>query len=523
MPHTVPPAAAPPTGSTHPDVHPSVERIVAALAAADGRVVLRHPEGETTGAELLAATHRYARALAGLGIGTGDIVAQYAPNRPDALAVRWATHLIDAGAVYLSAPPGAERRARQLQQIDPRLVVVFPQTADRLPQTTAPVAAVGAVDGVALRLDELADAQSSDPFASRSNLADLGTVASSGGTTGIPKSSIRDVAAWARALITPHRPERRQLVSGPEAYLSQILVAQTLIGGGTVVLRDDSEPAALLAQIEAERITDLFLVEPQLVALMDHPDVAHRDLSSLQTLTHIGASAPPTLRRRARGRLGPVLQHTYGASEMGIVSALRPAEYDPDDPERATSAGRIVPGVEVRFRRDDGALDPAAGCIEVRSPAMAHGYRNRPQEQALHFVDGWYRTFDLGRLAADGHLHILGRAADCALVEGRLVTPTGVEDTLMRLPTVRYAVVVADLADGRRVAAVQSWAAVVADAAPVDVQACRDAVAAEHGGTVAASLVVVPVDDIPLTEQGKPDRAAITSPTAAPPAGRTPP
>ena len=182
-----------------------------------------------------------------------------------------------------------------------------------------------------------------------------------------------------------------------------------------------------------------------------------------------------------------------------------------------------MPGVEVRFRRDDGALDPAAGCIEVRSPAMAHGYRNRPEEQALHFVDGWYRTFDLGRLAADGHLHILGRAADCAVVEGRLVTPTGVEDTLMRLPTVRYAVVVADLADGRRVAAVQSWAAVVADAAPVDVQACRDAVAAEHGGTVAASLVVVPVDDIPLTEQGKPDRAAITSPRAAPPAGRTPP
>jgi fatty-acyl-CoA synthase len=495
----------------HPDVHPSVERIVGALAAADGRVVVRHPDGETTGAELLAAIHRYARALAGLGIGTGDLVAQYAPNRPEALAVRYATHLIDAGAVYLSAPPGAERRARQLQQINPRLVVVFPQTAHWLPETTAPVAAVGPVDGVVLRLDELAAAQPPDPFASRSNLADLGTVLSSGGTTGIPKSSIRDVAAWAAAVATPDRPERRQLVSGAEAYLSQVLVAQTLIGGGVVVLRDDSEPAALLAQIEAERITDLFLVEPQLVALMDHPDVGRRDLSSLQTLTHIGASAPPALRRRARERLGPVVQHTYGASEMGIVSALRPTEYDPDDPERATSAGRILPDVEVRFRRDDGGLDPAAGRIEVRSPGMAHGYRNRPEAQAEHFVDGWYRTFDLGRLGADGHLHILGRAADCAVVDGRLVTPTGLEDTLMRLPAVRYAVVVADLAHGRRVAAVQSWAAVVDDAGPVDIAACRDAVAVEHGESVAATLVVVPMDDIPLTEQGKPDRAAISA------------
>jgi fatty-acyl-CoA synthase len=493
------------TTPSHSEVHPSVEQIVAALSVAGERVVLRHPDGETTGAELLVAIHRYARALSGLGIGSGDLVAEYGPNRPDALAVRYATHLIGAGSVYLSAPPGAERRARQLEQIDPRLVVVFPETAHWLPETTAPVVAVGPVDGVPLRLDELAAAQPSEPFASRSHLSDLGTVLSSGGTTGIPKSSIRDVAAWAAAVAAPHRPERRQLASGAEAYLTQLLVAQTLIGGGTVVLRDDSEPAALLAQIEAERITDLFLVEPQLVALMDHPDVPRRDLSSLQTLTHIGASAPPALRRRARERLGPVIQHTYGASEIGIVSALRPAEQDPDDPERATSAGRILPGVEVRFRRDDGTLDPESGSIEARSPAMAHGYRNRPEEQAEHFVDGWYRTGDLGRLGADGHLHILGRAADCVVVDGQLVTPTGIEDTLMRLPAVRYAVVVPDPAAGRRVVAVQSWDGGTA----ADPAACRAAVAAEHGEDVAATLVVVPTVDIPLTEQGKPDRAAI--------------
>ncbi|MHC1558317.1 AMP-binding protein [Actinomycetospora sp. C-140] len=486
-------------------VHPSVEQIVAALSAAGDRVVLRSPEGDTTGAELLAAIHRYARALDGLRISTGDLVAQYAPNRPDALAVRFATHLVDAGAVYLSAPPGAERRARQLEQIDPRLIVVFPQTAHWLPETTAPVVAIGPVDGVAVRLDQLAAAESPEPFVSRSHLGDLGTVLSSGGTTGIPKSSVRDVAAYTAMVAGPPRPERRQLVSGAEAYLTQVLVAQTIIGGGVLVLRDDSEPAAVLAQVEAERITDLFLVEPQLVALMDHPDVVRRDLSSLQALTHIGASAPPALRRRARERLGPVIQHTYGASEIGIVSALRPADNDPSDPRRATSAGPVLPGVEVRFRRDDGTLDPVHGSIEVRSPAMAHGYRNRPTDEAEHFVDGWYRTGDLGRLDADGHLHVLGRVVDCELVEQRLITPTGLEDTLMRLAAVRYAVVVTDLARGRRVAAVQAWAG-----AAVDEGDCRDAVAGEHGDAVAATLVVVPTDDIPLTEQGKPDRAAIT-------------
>jgi fatty-acyl-CoA synthase len=502
-PTTEPPTTAAPGTS-------SVDRIVAALEAAGERVVLVHPDGETTGAELLAAIRRYARALDGLGLGPGDLVAQYAPNRPDALAVRYATHLIGAAAVYLSAPPGADRRARQLEQIAPRLVVVFPQTAHWLPATTAPVAAVGPVEGVPLRLDELAATQSSDPLASRSRPDALGTVLSSGGTTGIPKASIRDVAAWAAAVATPPRPERRQLASGPEAYLTQILVAQTLIGGGTVVLRDDSEPAALLAAIESERITDLFLVEPQLAALIDHPDVERRDLSSLVTLTHIGASAPPALRRRAVARLGPVLQHTYGASEMGIVSALRPDQYDPADPARATSAGRILPGVEVRFRAADGTLDPSSGSIEVRSAAMAHGYRNRPQEQAEHFVDGWYRTGDLGRLDDHGYLHILGRATDCATVDGRLVTPTGLEDVLMGLPAVRYAVVVADLAHDRRVAAVLSW-----PDDEVDPAACRTAVEAEYGAGVTTGLVVVPMTDLPLTEQGKPDRAAILAAASA--------
>ena len=73
----------------------------------------------------------------------------------------------------------------------------------------------------------------------------------------------------------------------------------------------------------------------------------------------------------------------------------------------------------------------------------------------------------------------------------------------MRRPDVRYAVVVADPARGRRIAAVLPWGA------GLDVAAARVAVAAEHGRTVADTLVVVEPDDLPLTEQGKPDRAAI--------------
>src|SRR5690242_12003545 len=123
-----------------------IEGLVEALGAAGERPVLRHEGREVAGAALLAEVHRYARALDGLGIGRGDLVALLAPNTPEALAVRYAAHLVGAAAVYLSVPPDPERRARMIAQFAPALVVVFPETTTLLPETvTAPVVAVGPV------------------------------------------------------------------------------------------------------------------------------------------------------------------------------------------------------------------------------------------------------------------------------------------------------------------------------------------------------------------------------------------
>jgi fatty-acyl-CoA synthase len=461
------------------------------------RPVLTHDGRETTAAGLRAAVHRHAVALARHGIGRGSLVALLAPNTPDALAVRYAAHLIGAAACYLPMLP-PDRCAALVEEIDPQLLVVFPETAAVLPaHVTAPVAAVGAdLSGTTLRLDEPAGSAGDATCLARPD--DLGVVAASGGTTAAPKCSVRTFEAYtAMVLAVPRATGRRQLVNGKLAYLSQVLVDATLVGGGSVVLRATFDAADTLATVEAERITHLFLVEPQLAELIAHADVGHRDLSSLRALTHVGSAAPPTLRRRARDRLGPTLAHTYGASEIGLVSALMPDGYDQD---RFTSAGRVLPGVEVRLRRADGrvAAPREAGTIEVRSPAMAHGYRNRPAEQAATFVDGWFRTGDIGAFDDDGRLRIVGRAAETLRLDGRLVAPPAVQDTLCHVPGVEFAVVVPD---------VGGWvgAVVATDGAAVDAAACRAAVVAEHGAGVAARLTVVPLDRVPLTEQGKPD------------------
>jgi fatty-acyl-CoA synthase len=484
-----------------------IARLLDRLAQRGDAPVLRHRGRDTTAAQLLASTNRYARALAGLGVGRGDLVALVAPDTPDALAVRYGAHLVGAGAVFLSVP-AADRRAALVEQMDPTLLVVFPETVAALPaEVGCPVAAVGGdLPGTTLRLDELAAAASGAPMACRAHPDDLGVIVSSGGTTGVPKGSVRSFAQYTAMVDAPSPADRRQLVNGRLAYLSQVLVDTTLLGGGTVVLRNHFDAADTLATIEAERITDLFLVEPQLAELIGHPDVERRDLSSLRAITHIGAAAPPTLRRRARERLGARLAHTYGASEMGLVSVLTAAEHDPARPDVFSSAGRVLPGVEVRFRRaDDTLAGPGeVGSIEVRSPAMAAGYRNRPVEQAAAFVDGWYRTGDLGRLDGDGRLHVLCRAVDATWRDGALLAPPLVQDTLCRVPGVGFAVVVVDGDAG-------DWIGAVAPAwgAAVDPGACRAAVAAEHGADVAGRLLVLPLSRIPLTEQGKPDRPFI--------------
>jgi acyl-CoA synthetase (AMP-forming)/AMP-acid ligase II len=328
--------AAPPAAETSPATGPAIclyiESMTESLRQTGERPVLRWEDASTTGSELLAAIYRYARALESLGIARGDLVAMYAPNRPEALALRYATHLLGAASVYLSAPPDPGKRAQMLVDYRPRLVVVFPETAHLLPPTTAPCGAIGPVEEVPLHLDELASGQDPAPMASRARQDDFAVVVSSGGTTGVPKGSVRDFSSYTKMVAVPNPATRRQLANGKLSYLTQALVDTTLLGGGTVILQSTFQPASTLAAIETERVTHLFLVEPQLFDLMDHPDVTHYDLSSLSVLTHIGAAARSSgcTASRCRGEPPGWPRRPSAAASMGLRSAGHAALL-PDD------------------------------------------------------------------------------------------------------------------------------------------------------------------------------------------------
>ena len=480
-----------------------IARLVASLTRTGDAIVLQRKGKAITANEFLQSIFRFARALAGMGIGLGRLVALYAPNSVEAIAVRYAANLLGAATSYLSVPANTEHRAKYLRRIEPDLLVLFPETVHLLGEVTVPVAGVGGdLRRLSLRLDERAEAYTGNPLPSLARPDDLGVIVSSGGTTGLPKGSWRSFAAYTALVSAPSSPGRRQLINAPLANLSQILVDATLLGGGVVVLEDSYDPASTLASIEAERITDLFLVEPQMFEMMDHADLSRRDLSSLRTITHIGDSAAPTLRRRARQQFGAVLVHTYGSSEMGVVSILSAAEHDLARPELFTCAGRIRPGVEVRFRLSDGGLAERgeSGLIEVRSPSVAGGYYNRPDLQTS-FEGGWFRSSDYGLIDDEGYLHVLGRADDVICTGDRVVSATLIQDTLCRLPTVRFAAVITDRGVDSWIAALTPWTGEA-----IDLGACRQAVVKEHG---VSSIKFALVDRMPLTPQGKADRDAI--------------
>jgi fatty-acyl-CoA synthase len=487
---------------------PYIDALLDQLKTRADQVVLRYRKRDVTGDALRRTIFRYARALEALGIGRSSLVAQFAPNCPDALAIRYAANLLGAGTMFLPALADADRRTALLERIQPTLLVVFAQTAQLVPDAVnAHVVYVD--DGpVSARLDKLAQTQSDLPMNSRTMAGDLAVIVSSGGTTGVPKGSRRSFAAYSAMVGEAVAKGRRQLINGPLAYLSQVLVDNTFIGGGTVVLERRYDPAQTLATIEAERITDMFLVEPQLFEIMDHPDVRRRDLSSLRSLAHIGGSTPAILRRRAIARLGPVLTHMYGASEAGLVSVL-PAGIYGTAPDLLASAGRIRPGVDVRFRLANGTLARTGqhGKIEVRSRAVAQGYYNQEVESAQKFQDGWCLTGDIGFLDEAGNLHVLGRATDVAEVNGRAIGPTLIEEVLCELSDVRYAAAIAANSDANAhgwIAAVEPW-----DGKQVDVAQCVRALEAAFGVCIGNAVRICAVDRLPLTEQGKVDRAAI--------------
>jgi fatty-acyl-CoA synthase len=237
------------------------------------------------------------------------------------------------------------------------------------------------------------------------------------------------------------------LSMAPMSHAGGPVAFATLVLGGTVVVPRNVTPANVLAAIQQERVTELWLSPTALYLLLDYPRRREFDTSSIRRFLMGMAGVSPDRVRAAVEAFGPCIAHTYGQIETGIVTVLDAATVAEAvggvGPERLASSGMNAGINRFAIMDDDGRLLTAGteGEIVVRG-SMVKRYLD-DEATAVAQAGGWHRTGDVGYVDAAGYLYVVGRKRDVVNVGGLKVAAADVERTIMELGEVRECAVVA--------------------------------------------------------------------------------
>jgi len=414
-----------------------------------------------TYAQLLDRARQAAAGLSRLGLGPGQPAAIWGPNRPEWLVSQIALCLL--GAIWVPLDPGAgpEEAAFLLRDSGVRVLLLSPELEpvwerarpglEELKVIVWPADEAGPAGGGMAWADLLAQGRAgldSEP-AARVSAGDPAAIMYTSGTTGRPKGVVLSQGGLAAKCLAS---TERQGLSGRDRLAlffplfhmfgnTCVALAGLCRGAALIVPADAFEPEAVLAALAREGCTAVYGAPSMFAALLDGPDLAGRDLSSLRTGIVGGAPCPPELMKRIVTDLGAgQITVGYGITEASSWVTLT----RPDDPLelKVSTAGPPLPGCEVRIfdPETDRSLPPGrTGEIAVRGGLML-GY-HRLEGLTGRAIDrrGWYRTGDLGFLDEAGYLHLSGRLKDVILRDGGEIQPAEVEEALYRLEGVAEA------------------------------------------------------------------------------------
>lgn len=181
--------------------------------------------------------------------------------------------------------------------------------------------------------------------------------------------------------------------------------------------------------------------------IVDHPDVANFDLTSLRSIMYGGSSITVALLDRARKALPSAgFVQAFGQTEASPTLTLlsRDDHDDASRPELLRSAGRAIGHTEVRIVDPEGNEVPRGeqGEIVGRGENVMLGYWNRPEETATALRNGWLHTGDAGRMDAQGYVYVLDRLKDMIITGGENVFSAEVENALVSHPEVAMCAVI---------------------------------------------------------------------------------
>jgi len=342
---------------------------------------------------------------------------------------------------------------------------------------------------------------------------DIAYITYTSGTTGPPKGAMNlhgNVSYAATAFATAYgvTPDDRVFALAPFIHVtgSICLLAVAMLVGAPVICCFRFEAGEVLRLIDKWRATYTNGPLTAYIALLNHPSIRERDLSSLKKVLSGGAPVAPGVAREFEEVTGTYMHDTYGLTETTSPGIITPMGVrGPIDPETgALSVGFPPPGSIAKIvDLETGAdLPPGQiGEVVIKGPNIVPGYWRRPDETAHAIRDGWLFTGDVGKMEPEGWFYIVDRKKDLINVSGFKVWPREVEDVLYQHPAVAAACVIG-VPDAYRGETVKAYLTLKRgrEATPPDefIEFCRQRMAAYK-----YPRLVEIVDEIPKTVTGK--------------------
>ncbi len=420
--------------------------------------------------------NRFSACLDKFGVKKGDAVAILLPNMIPCVAAYYAIMKIGAIAV-MNNPLYSDRELEHqfndsgakllitLDLLGNRMIdlrsktqikqIIYTSIGDYLPfpkNLLFPL--VGKKKGLSAKVksapdvykwkEVLSDSSSSPPKVELS-FDDVAIYQYTGGTTGVSKGAIlthgnlsKQVQQMASWFPTFKRGEESMLGALPFFHvfgLSVVMNFAVYMGWKNIIV-PKPQPEPLLEAIAKFKPTFAPLVPTMYIGMLEHPDFAKIDMSSIRGFFSGSASLPLKVIREFEERAGAKIVEAFGMTESSPGTHLNPF----GGKQKVGSIGIPLPDTTARIvDLEDKTKEVSigqSGELLVKGPQVMKGYLNKPEETAKTLKDGWLHTGDIATMDEDGYFYIVGREKNMIISGGLNVYPRDIEEIFFKHPKV---------------------------------------------------------------------------------------